>query len=59
MKTQATASMKPTEFENENTYDLGKTVIVVDNVFRENGLNINNILSRLIKADVEENTVVD
>jgi len=54
MQKQSPVSMKPTEFRKNNTYDLGKTVITVDNVFRKSGLNINHILSRLIKSEVEE-----
>ena len=55
MQKQSPVSMKPTEFRKNNTYDLEKTVIIVDNVFRKSGLNINNILSRLIKSDIDEN----
>ena len=53
MKSQNEASAKPVEFETTATYQMGKTTIVVDSVFRQEGRDINQILSRLILADVE------
>ena len=59
MAPQNAASSKPvtvkTEFEKVNTYDLGKHIIIVDNIFRKQGQNINQILSRLMKADIDDN----
>ena len=58
MTSQNKASSKPdtakTEFDTENTYDLGKHIIIVDNIFRKQGQNINQILSRLMKADIDD-----
>ena len=60
MTSQNKASSKPdtakTEFEKENTYDLGKHIIIVNNSFRRQGQNINQILSRLMKADIDDAT---
>ena len=58
MTPQNAASSKPatakTEFDKENTYDLGKHIIIVNNIFRTQGQNINHILSRLMKADIDD-----
>jgi len=58
VQTQATASMKPTiksiELSKESTYQIGKTTIIVNNTFRQDGSDIIKILSRLICADSEE-----
>ena len=58
MAPQNVASSKPgtvkTEFDKENTYDLGKHIIIVNNIFRTQGQNINHILSRLMKADIDD-----
>jgi len=51
-QTATNKSTAPKEFEKEATYDFGKTVIVVDSVFRQGGAStINDILARLICAD--------
>ena len=61
MTPQNAASSKPatvkTEFDKENTYDLGKHIIIVNNSFRRQGQNINQILSRLMKADIDDATI--
>ena len=52
-----TAVQNPTpkhiEFETNAVYPLGKYTIVVDSVFKQDGGELTNILSRLMLADVE------
>jgi len=56
MSEQHTAvSNRSAEFGKETTYNFEKTIIIVDSIFRKSGQTINNILSRLIKADIDEN----
>ena len=44
---------KSAAFKKEAIYKIGKTEITVESIFRKQGLNINQILSRLIRADIE------
>jgi len=58
MQTQTKASKKPKlperiELNKTSTYQIGKTTVTVNNVFRKTGSGIHEILSRLIRADFE------
>ena len=56
-KTQVSKKSEPPkriELNRTSKYQLGKTTIIVDNVFRKEGNGIHEILSRLIRADFEQ-----
>ena len=60
MQTKTQESKKPEppkkiELNKTSAYKIGKTTIIVDNVFRKEGNGIHEILSRLIRADFEQN----
>ena len=42
------------DLNRTSTYQIGKTTITVNNVFRKEGNGIHEILSRLIRADFEQ-----
>jgi hypothetical protein len=57
----AAYSMKPdvkrTDFERTSTYQIGKTIAVVDCIFRQDGAEtVKKIIEKLIKSDVEINS---